>query len=60
MDLAAVADDTRVGKEPSDVVLVEAGDGDGDGVGIESVEHGTECGPLAKDRDPREPGLERL
>ena len=56
MDLAAVADDGRVGKEPSDVVLVEAGDG----VGIESVEHGTECGPLAKDRDPREPGLERL
>jgi hypothetical protein len=55
-DLAAVADDARVGQEPVDVAVVEAGD-HGE---VEPGERGAERLALAQDRQPREAGLEPL
>ena len=55
-DLAAVADDPGVGHQPLDVGVVVGRDP----VGVEVVERRPERRPLAQDRRPRQPGLERL
>ena len=56
LDLRAVADDAGVGEQAGDVIVAEAGDG----LGLEVRERGPERLALAQDRDPGEPGLERL
>ena len=56
LDLGAVAHDAGVGHEPGHVVVAERGDD----LGVEVGERRPERGPLAQDRDPGEPGLERL
>ena len=55
LDLGAVPHDAGVGHEPRDVVVVELRDD----LGVEPGERRPERRPLAQDRDPREPGLER-
>ena len=56
LDLAAMADDRRVGEQPLDVVLVELGDA----LDREAGERLPKALALAEDRQPREPGLESL
>jgi len=54
LDLAAVADDARVGEQARDFRLAPARDGRG----VEPGEGGAEILALSQDRDPGEPGLE--
>ena len=56
LDLAAMADDRRVGEQPLHVALVEPGDA----LDREAGERLPEALALAQDRQPREPGLEPL
>jgi hypothetical protein len=52
-DLAAVADDRRVGEQPLDVAVAEPSNL----VEVEAGERAPECLAFAEDRQPREPGL---
>ena len=56
LDLGPVADDPGVGEQALDVALAEPGDA----LDVEAVERVAEVLALAQDREPREPGLERL
>src|SRR5215475_5265698 len=56
IDLGAVAYDPGVCEQPRNVVRAECGDG-GD---VEAIECGAEVLPLTQDRQPGQPGLERL
>ncbi len=49
-------DDARIREQPQDVVFRHGGHA----LGIEPVEQLAESGPAAKDRDPRQTGLETL
>jgi hypothetical protein len=54
LDLAAVADDARIGEQPLDVAFVEARDARW----VEAGERAPEVAALAQDRQPRQAGLE--
>jgi hypothetical protein len=56
LDLGAIADDPLVGQQPLQVCVTEGRDA----ANLESGECGSEGLALAKDRQPREAGLERL
>ena len=56
LDLAAVADDRRVGEQPLDVALAEPGDR----IRVEAGERGAEALALAQDRQPGQARLEAL
>ena len=56
LDLGPVAHDRGVGHQPLHVLLAERGHD----LGVEARERGPEALALAQDRDPGQPGLERL